>query len=93
MSANTVAITDPLSAKSDPPLRVCGRAADHLYAMILDQTRCHSCAIEITRKDEWGVVADVSERDGKAVIEAVRRCAACWSYPAQAMKQLGRAWE
>ena len=81
--------------KTDPPVFIRGGAADHLMSMILDQTNCQSCASPIDRDEgQWGVVAEV-RKTGKApaIIQAVRLCSICWSRPAEAMRDLGRAWE
>lgn len=88
-------LTAPLQKRPDPPVFIRGPLIDHAMTMILDQTQCQSCARTISDTERWGVVADVRRptKNAPAVLQAVRLCSSCWHHPAQAMKQLGRAWE
>ena len=80
-----------MKKKSSPPIIAEGVVIERLMSELLRQQHCQSCNKPIG--EDWGIIADVQGGDGEpAYVQAIRLCAACWSFPGAGMAKLGQAW-
>ncbi len=80
-----------MKKKASPPIIAEGVVIERLMAKLLKEQYCQSCNKPIG--EDWGIIADVQGGDGEsAYVQAIRLCAACWSFPAAGMAKLGQAW-